>query len=305
MVAGVVQRIGRVFLAIVLIVGYLQFRAAEVEATAGAVTLSVGSTSVAPGSKVTLKAGTPVSGAGTVSQEIVQEIDPDKVRLTSASDISYPNGWNLSVSTDGTTFTTTLPSNSAGWAAVRAVKASGNVVSLGTENGYQIASGTGTGSASVVTVGSIAASGLGDGFEAFFDPARTRVFNLYHHSYDANPSRPLLDCHIIATGATCAGFPYSTGYPTGDSVSGRIIGTKLWFTTGTNWSVASGNIFDGRPGFGCVDLSLVLASGGNPRMCTTPFVPMANTTQYLGEFWQIANEAMPGQTTFGTTTETR
>ena len=305
MVAGVVQRIGRVFLAIVLIVGYLQFRAAEVEATAGAVTLSVGSTSVAPGSKVTLKAGTPVSGAGTVSQEIVQEIDPDKVRLTSASDISYPNGWNLSVSTDGTTFTTTLPSNSAGWAAVRAVKASGSVVSLGTENGYQIASGTGTGSASVVTVGSIAASGLGDGFEAFFDPARTRVFNLYHHSYDANPSRALLDCHIIATGATCAGFPYSTGYPTGDSVSGRIIGTKLWFNTGTSWGVVMSNVFYGKPGFGCVDLSLVLASGGNPRMCTTPFVSMSSTQNYLSELWQVANEAMPGQTTFGTTSETR
>ena len=115
------------------------------EATANAVSLTSSSASATPGSRVVLSAAMPVVGAGTVSQEIIQTIDPAKVTLTAVSDIQYPTGWSLSYSVDGTTFTTTAPSTSAGWAAIRAVKATGNVDSQGAENGYQIATGTATG----------------------------------------------------------------------------------------------------------------------------------------------------------------
>ncbi|NDA76889.1 MAG: hypothetical protein EBY07_03590, partial [Actinobacteria bacterium] len=51
--------------------------------TNAAVSLSASSPTVAPGAQVTLTAGMPVSDAGTVTQEIVQTIDPTKVKLTS------------------------------------------------------------------------------------------------------------------------------------------------------------------------------------------------------------------------------
>ena len=149
--------------------------AGAVRASAPDLTLTASSATVVPGAQVTLTAAMPVVGAGTVSQEIVQTIDPAKVKLTSVSDISYPSGWVLSYSTDGTTFSPTTPANASAWGLVRAVKATGNINSQGTEGGFQIATGTATGTPVSITPGNITASGTGDGFQAFFDPARSRV----------------------------------------------------------------------------------------------------------------------------------
>ena len=271
---------------------------------APAVTLTSTSANVAPAAQVTLTAGMPVVGAGTVSQEIVQRIDPTKMKLTSVSDIAYPTGWTLSYSTDGSTFSATTPANSAAWAAVRAVKATGNVNSQGTENGYQIATGTATGSTVSLSPGNITASGGGDGYQAFFDPARTRIFNVYHHATGNQ-----LDCHVISTGATCSGFPFAMGITkTGQYSTGRVVGSRIWvpaYRQGASASLDS-------VGFYCVNIANVISSGGSPSMCSTSFVPLATGTDVnVGGGFTRASSAglyefrsIGGVTTAGSSNET-
>ncbi|WP_281787110.1 SdrD B-like domain-containing protein [Aurantimicrobium sp. INA4] len=222
-----------------------------------AVTLSVSATSVAPGSTVDLTASMPVVSAGSTTQTLTQTIDPTKVKLTSVNDITYPAGWTLSFSTDGTTFTTTAPTTTNGWASVVAVRASGPINSNGADgNGYQIATGTATGSAVSLTPASIPSSGVSgtDGYQAFFDAGRTRVFNLFHHSVGAT-----LDCHVIATGSTCVGFPFNYGGSTEEAAHGVVVGNTIWAAS--------------LSGFYCIDISAVLANtgntvgGGSPARC--------------------------------------
>ncbi|MEY4223628.1 MAG: hypothetical protein RIS33_562, partial [Actinomycetota bacterium] len=261
----------RLLAAVAIVAGQFQVLVDPAGAVAAAVSLSASTPTVAPGAQVTLTAGMPVVGAGTVSQELVQAIDPAKVRLASITDISYPAGWTPSFSTDGVSFTSTAPTTSAGWAAVRAVKATGSINSQGTENGNQIAIGTATGTPVSITPGSITASGSGDGFQAFFDPARTRVFNIFHHFNGSSPSSKALDCHVVLTGATCAGFPYNPGIAmTSQYSSGRVVGTKIWIPEYQN--TGGGN---GIAGFRCVDIAAVLVAGGAPTSCSTTFVPLA------------------------------
>lgn len=191
------------------------------DATSGAITLTSSSATVAPGSQVTLSAGMPVSVAGTVSQEIVQTIDPTKVKLTSIADITYPAGWTLSycsgAATDCTVsanFSATTPANAAAWALVKAVKASGNIVSEGpSQSGKQIASRT-TSGVLASSGGAVAASGSGDGFDVFFDPGYTRVFNRIHHQYSL-----FVDCNWLRT------------------ENGHTAGANCWSASGGAWPV--------------------------------------------------------------------
>ena len=243
-------------------------------------------TSVSPGAKVDLIAEMPVVQQGTVTQEIVQTIDPTKLKLTAATDITYPNGWTLSVSFNGTSFTPSLPASATGsatsWDKVVKVKASGPIVSQGESNGYQIAEGTASGSAVSTAPAFIASSGTGDGFEAFFDPGRTRVFNLYHHEQTYLPSSAYysltpatLDCHVLADGSTCAGFPWKTRIGTNHVALGKVVGDKLWLTG--SWNDPSDSPDGGwQVGFECIDLSAVIATGGNPKDCPKPWIPMGS-----------------------------
>ena len=271
------------------------------------ISLTASSLSVSPGVQVDLTAGMPVSDAGTVSQEIVQTLDPTKVKLTAVDDIKYPQGWTLSYSTDGSTFSTLTPSTAAAWAAVRAVKAAGTINSQGSEGGYQIATGTANGTAVQTTPATIPASGAGDGYQAFFDPGRTRVFNVFHHSWNSGNQ---VDCHVIATGATCSGFPFKAGvyYRTGQYSVGRVVGTKMWIA-GFKYGATTA---DDAVGFYCVDLSAVLSTGGSPAQCATSFVPLATGTEVnvgpsFGRADPGLNEirSVDGVSTAGTFSETR
>ena len=274
------------------------------------ISLTASSLSVSPGVQVDLTAGMPVSDAGTVSQEIVQTLDPTKVKLTAVGDIKYPQGWTLSYSTDGSTFSTLTPSTAAAWAAVRAVKAAGTINSQGSEGGYQIATGTANGTAVQTTPATIPASGAGDGYQAFFDPGRTRVFNVFHHSATSGNQ---VDCHVIATGATCSGFPFKAGVSprTGQYSVGRVVGTKMWIAGYKNGTTAA----DDAVGFYCVDLSAVLSTGGSPAQCATSFVPLATGTEVnVGTSFGRASgndlglneiRSVDGVSTAGTFSETR
>lgn len=234
------------------------------------VTLSTSSATVTPGSTVDLTASMPVVSVGSTTQTLTQTIDPTKVKLTSASDIAYPAGWTLSFSTDGTTFSSTAPTTTNGWAAVTAVRATGSLESSGASNGFQVASRTATGTARSIAPSSITIAGTGDGYQAFFDPGRTRVFNVFHHK--ASGSSGQLDCYVIATGARCTGFPIDfSASRTPQSSLGRVVGNKIWIP-----GFKSGTATTQAVGFYCVDISSVLASSGSPSLCATPFVSMAS-----------------------------
>ena len=212
----------------------------------------------------------PVSDAGTVSQEITQTIDPTKAVLTGAADILKPVGWSLQYF-NGSSWSGTAPASAGAWAQISKVRTSGTISSQGSDSGYQIATGTATGAAVNLTPATIPASGGGDGYQAFFDPARTRVFNVYHH----NTTTSQLDCHVLATGATCTGFPFAVGIArTSQYSTGRVVGTKIWipaYKQGASTSLDS-------VGFYCVNIATVLASGGSPSMCGTAYVPLAMGT---------------------------
>lgn len=125
--------------------------------------------------------------------------------LTSADDIVYPTGWSLSVSTDGTSFTSTLPTSTAGWAAVRAVKTTGTVVSQGSSNGNQIATGSSTQPMLPPAGGFDATSPGQDPWTMAFDDDG-RIFTQVHHKYGFNGS-PAIQCRA-RTGSWCANGPF-------------------------------------------------------------------------------------------------
>ena len=256
-------------------------------------TLTITPTSVATGSAVELKASMPVrDDTGTVAQEIVQTIDRTKVRLTAASDIVAPQGWTLSYSFDsGATWTATTPTSATGtatsWDRVTAVKASGSLVTDGSDAGRQVATATVAGPVASLAPAALTTS-TGDGYQVFFDPGRTRAFTVYHHK-----SPRTIDCWIIATGAKCAGFPFTFGLGADTSSTlnrstARVVGSKVWIS--------------GVGGLFCVDISSVLANtgntsgGGSPANCSTPKVALRATGQY---------SVFAGASTAGETNETK
>ncbi|MFM2185067.1 MAG: hypothetical protein RIS55_715, partial [Actinomycetota bacterium] len=116
---------------------------------ANSMTSTLTNTSVNAGAKVVLTTELPASNATElIDQEIIQDIDPVKVKLTSAADVVAPQGWTVTFSTDGTTFSATPNS----WAAVVKVKATGPVDSAGaTAGGRQLVSTTASASGTVAT----------------------------------------------------------------------------------------------------------------------------------------------------------
>jgi CshA-type fibril repeat protein len=167
-------------------------------------TSTLSTTSTTAGSKVDLTTQIPaVSATDASTQEIIQTIDPSKVRLTAASDVIAPSGWTVTYSTDGTTFAAT-PSS---WAAVVKIKATGVVNSGGaTVDGKQIYSTTASLPGTVTTVDGTARSG-GDGYDTEFD-SRGYIYNTYHHDY-VNGG---LDCRKRSDGSFCsANWPMRLG----------------------------------------------------------------------------------------------
>ncbi|MFM9136242.1 MAG: hypothetical protein ACKOT0_12565, partial [bacterium] len=260
---------------------------------APAVTLTITPTSVASGSPVELKASMPVrDDTGTVAQEIVQTIDRTTVTRTAVTDIVAPQGRTLSYSFDsGSTWTGTAPTSASGtatsWDRVNAVKASGSLITDGSDAGRQVARADVAGPVASLAPAALVSS-VGDGYQAFFDPARTRVFNVYHHSATRK-----LDCWFISTGAKCVGFPFTFGLGTDTSSTlnrstARVVGSKVWIS--------------GVGGLFCVDIAAVLANTGNtsgagsPANCSTPKVALRATGQY---------SVFAGASTSGESSETR
>ncbi len=174
------------------------------------VTLTPSSSTVSPGSVVDLTAGIPVlDSSGSHTQSITQQIDPTRVRLTAVSNITYPQGWSLSYSSDGVNFSATTPASAAAWAAVTHVRATGQLTTDGSSNGKQMLSGSGLAPNGTFAPPATIASQGGDGFDIAFD-SRGYVWNVWHHI--TPPTVAGVQCHDKATGASCgANYPFDIG----------------------------------------------------------------------------------------------
>ena len=264
------------------------------------VTASATPSTVVPGNKVNLVAGMPVSDAGTISQQIVVQIDPTKVKLTSAADITAPSGWAITYcsttcTSPPTNFTGTAPATAAEWAAVKAVRAVGDVNSQGEFQGRQLAARTAT--MAIPASGPFATSGTGDGWNVFFDD-RGNVFNVFHHQ-TANASQ--VDCRD-RNGVHCsANWPYGSG--TGVGYTSYVsngwydpVYKHLWFDATRKYDVV----------FECIDVADVKAPKPCGGSAGTTFVrtgisksPIAGTPNF-GSFntWSTRGIAQVGGRVF-------
>lgn len=241
------------------------------------------------GQSTTITGGVPVAQPGTVAQTITQSFDPSRLRLTGSSGIVAPSGWTLSYSSDGTTFGA-APGTPSGWASIRAVRATGSISSGGDANGFQIASGTGTGS--VPPSGAFSAAGGGDGWDVSFDDD-AHVYNVWHHDgyWGTGFSTPGIDCHT-RTGASCGpGWPFSLRIPAGQTGPGGVVGQPWYHTNDESMSWVDTanarvwiptNLNDGLAGSGtgfvCVDVSdLTVGPGWCGGNITNAFVRLGPT----------------------------
>lgn len=241
--------------------------------TSTAVVLTPTPNPVEPGGDVFLKAESPVAKTDVSSSEIVQVIDPTKMQMDGIDDIVAPDGWTISYSTNyanngaAPTTWTVMPAEGVGvpWSTIKAIKAAGAVKSNGaTPEGDQVSAASATGKPTSELPATVDTSGAGDGYQAFFDPAHTMMFNVPHHQI---PTAAKIDCHLISTGARCTGFTKLLGISSSDTSMGRVVGTKLW-TVGTRVQPGQANVKVGQLAFKCIDISAV-AAGGSPTDCAT------------------------------------
>jgi len=247
------------------------------QAAVDAVTVTATPNPVVPASTVDLRAGIPVANAsGLASQEIVQLIDPTKIKLRSRYDITAPAGWTLSYSRDGVNFTTPEPTTEAGWALIKGVKAQGQVETQGSVDGRQVTSKTAVDNTAPTGV-FVGAAASGDGWDVIFDD-RGHVFNVFHHDGDGGVGNGAIDCHM-RSGANCPGtWPYpltANNMHTPQNSSGWYDPTtrRIWLNINTN----------SQAGFVCLDLSDMTAAnkwcGGS---ATTAFVGLEAITLQAG-----------------------
>ena len=245
-----------------LLAGFLSLAPiAESGAAGPALTHTANPSSVADGGTVDLTVTAPLYNAGTATRWLQEKIDPDKVHLTSLSQIKVPEGWKVKFSSDGSSFTDIPPSTSQGWSAVRYVRAEGSFASTGIVKGQQAMTTTET-FKGADTPGSFPGSSSGDGYDAAFNGAG-QVFNVNHHSYPL-----MIECHEIADGSTCPG-----NWPMTLSVPGNVVKSPntsaltfdpkhshLWFPIEVNGKAP--NIFDNvGNGMICIDISRTSAPG--------------------------------------------
>lgn len=252
-----------------LVAGMSFAATADAHAAGQALTVAISTTdgtavsSAQGGDELILTTTMPVSNlVDTVTQEMIQEIDPSKIRLTGPGDVVVPNGWSAEYSTDGTTFSST-PSS---WGAVVKVRSRGVLNSAGsTQDGKQIDIGSTVIKAPPV-IRVPAAASSGDGYDVTFDD-RGYLFNMYHHD-----SPVALDCHVRATAASCPGswpFYLGNGLHTNNNSTSYVdnVNNHVWFPNNTTNSV----------GFGCVDVSDI----SRPKFCggsfATGYKPLSNS----------------------------
>jgi putative cell wall-binding protein len=183
---------------------------------------------VAVGATLAVTAAAPITVPGATAQTITQTWNPAQSTVDPTS-IVTPQGWTKTYTTDGTTWSSTLPSPST---TVSGVQSTGAVFSDGTSSGLQVSTATGTGNLKTAPV--FAPSSGGDGWDAFTSGAF--VMNAWHH----NAAAYNLDCHLIATGVSCGTVYSVSGYETSRASSGTVDAGKVYSVVGEDASNSIG-----------------------------------------------------------------
>ena len=181
--------------------------------------------------------------AAPVSQTLEAHWDSARLPLKSLASIAYPQGWSLQYEVGGV-WSPALPSDLlrvTGLQATGAIRSLGNGPAGG-QAGQQVVIGSNV-IATPAIPATISIASNGDGWDVFFDPANTMIFNIFHHTFSGR-----MDCHMRSNGSTCPGWG-SVGeiVPGGGSTSNRSTGVVI---ADGRILVPKGN--DSQGGFGCL-----------------------------------------------------
>lgn len=226
------------------------------------------------GTPFTSTATAPITINGQTSQVITKMWNEDELQFVNGSVVA-PQGWTLEYTTDGTSWSSTLPGNAS---SIKGVRTTGSLQSIGYSNGLQTSITSAPSSVKQATVGSLSITGGGDGYDVFMDEAYTKIFNVWHHS---SPNQ--IDCHSLFTGARCSGYPITmpNSLGTNDRSTGIVVGSKVW--------VAAGYGSNPGGGFACF-----LVAGG---LCNTSFISLT-TNVHTGAYSNVGNMERIGQYLF-------
>jgi hypothetical protein len=217
---------------------------------------------------VALQLSAPVhADQSLISQTI--EASFDKTKLTVNAAPTVPQGWSTTYFS-GATALGAAPTTPAGWATVDRIVATGSVESDGSAVGQQVIIGHADGTvASPPAAAVFASTSYGDGWDVFFSPDRTKVFNVHHHDNWGVGSQkpPSLMCSKAIDGSSCgAGYPIELLHTSNRSTGWVDPDTgHLWHETYDRTT--------GLAGWECLDISGTLgAVYSPPTYCPTRFV---------------------------------
>jgi LPXTG-motif cell wall-anchored protein len=164
---------------------------------------STAATSIAAGDNLDVNSTAPIPGVGVSDAEISNLWSHQSLQVKPASTVTYPEGWSLQYTTDGTNWTNTAPSPLSLAAGVRT---KGNVESTG-PNAFK----THPASTLIQSQRSFTGAAGGDGYDLTF--AEDRVYNQFHHDLNLE-----VQCHMQSTGNACTGITVA-GYQTPNGAS--------------------------------------------------------------------------------------
>jgi MYXO-CTERM domain-containing protein len=164
----------------------------------------------------------------------------------------YPQGWSIEYYA-GSTKLAREPETPSEWAQVSRVVTTGSVDVEAVEDERQAMVATAEAPVAVVAA-QFQGVGTGDGWDVFFDPEYTRVFNIHHHKNDVDAR---LECRYLdPSKGTCPSLQLTQ---TSHRSTGRIdaASNRLWHPTVTK------DATNPRLAWDCVDLN-------GPARCATP-----------------------------------
>lgn len=199
----------------------------------------------------------------------------ESLQLKTSTSITTPEGWDVEYTTNGTTWSTTKPSD---YSKITGVRANSSYTKTGS-NEFQ----SSTTATLLATAADFSTGAGGDGFNLTF--VDDRIYSVYHHATSI-----VLNCFVKATGVRCPnGSKTFTGYQTPNSSHAWVneAGDKLFVPSYVSASTDAG--------ITCIDIS----NPADPRLCSgasgTAFAPFtrladSNNLQNAGGAAQVGEK---------------
>ena len=250
-------------------------------------------TAVGAGDTLTLTQTAPADAVGQNAQALEATWDPAEATLADGG-VTQPEGWPVQYTVDGTSWTSTAPSDLG---TVAGVRTSGALTSNGVSDDLQVTTTTGSGALKPAAA-SFAGSSGGDGWDVFF--TSTKVLNVWHHDW----STYNLDCHLRAGGSSCGDVYSVGGYQTGHGSSGTAVGDRVYSSVVESDTSTSGILCTDTgtsPFTSCGFTPLASGAGSydvlgtQSRAGSRVYVPVAIDGGELTCFDTATSAACPGQ----------